>query len=97
MTIIFYSVIRSRGRFSQVEVHWRIYNSTTLKPVEENKDFTEVSGHIVMLDQQEKGTISIIPAADGVPEFAEEFHVKIVNVTGKINLNNKNIVYLIHM
>ena len=64
-------------------VHWEILDLSTGQRVPDNQDFSESVGNVTVQDRQEYVDIPITPTPDGVPEFQEDFVLRLYEVTGE--------------
>ncbi|XP_053330924.1 adhesion G-protein coupled receptor V1 [Spea bombifrons] len=77
-----FKVVRSRGHFGSVLLHWQVLkNNSTLQP---GQEFYESSGTLWFKDQEEFKYITLQALSDQLPEFNEFYTLKLVNVTGGI-------------
>lgn len=77
------SVLRARGHFGNVTVFWRLFANDSVTPLEEDEEFTNVSGSITFTTGEETKHIVLQAASDKLPEFNEFFVLRLVNISGK--------------
>jgi hypothetical protein len=87
--IIPFSVIRDIGQFGSVAVFWEIYNisSNTFNP--NGTDFDDMRGSVIFKEGEKVKALTIIPKADGVPEFDEKFKIIMFNTSGKHRVSER--------
>lgn len=77
-------------------VFWQLFANDSETPLEENQEFTNTSGSITFTTGEETKPIVLQAILDKLPEFTEFFILRLVNISGKINMSvkfeiNKNI------
>jgi len=73
-------IVRSKGTFRSVTLEWQILvNGSLVNPGEE---FAQQRGFVTFEEGEIAKSLKITSLADGIPEYNEEYVVKIVNVTG---------------
>lgn len=77
------SVVRARGHFGDVTVFWRLFANDSVTPLDEDEEFTNVSGSITFTTGEETKAIVLRAVSDKLPEFNEFFVLKLVNISGK--------------
>ena len=65
-----------------VHLHFEILNATTGLRVPSGADFENNTGIVTFNDLQTEAMLTIIPSADGVPEYQEDFIVRLFDVSG---------------
>lgn len=89
MDFCLYSVLRARGHFGDVTVFWQLLANDSASALEENEEFTNTSGSITFTTGEESKPIILQAISDKLPEFNEFFVLRLVNISGKINVSLK--------
>lgn len=64
-------------------VFWRLFANDSVTPLDEDGEFTNISGSITFTTGEETKPIVVQAVADKLPEFNEFFVLKLVNISGK--------------
>lgn len=77
-------------------VFWQLFANDSETPLEENQEFIHTSGSITFTTGEDTKPIVLQAISDKLPEFTEFFVLRLVNISGKINMSvrfeiNKNI------
>ncbi|XP_075324846.1 adhesion G-protein coupled receptor V1 [Odontesthes bonariensis] len=75
-------VLRARGHFGNVTVSWQLFANDSVTPLEENLEFTNISGSITFSTGEETKPIVLEAISDKLPEFNEFFVLRLVNISG---------------
>ncbi|XP_075895105.1 adhesion G-protein coupled receptor V1 isoform X2 [Nelusetta ayraudi] len=75
-------VLRARGHFGNVTVFWRLFANDSVTPLEDDEEFTNVSGSITFTTGEETKPIVLQAVSDKLPEFNEFFVLRLVNISG---------------
>ncbi|XP_072270059.1 adhesion G-protein coupled receptor V1 [Pyxicephalus adspersus] len=75
-----FKVMRERGNFGSVLLHWQIFqNGSILQP---DQEFYESQGSLLFNDREEFKYITLHAVPDRIPEFNEFYILKLVNISG---------------
>ncbi|KAG2466797.1 GPR98 protein, partial [Polypterus senegalus] len=75
-----FMVIRNRGIFGMVTIHWQIYeNGSALAP---GLEFSNTSGSIIFQNGEEAQPITLHAVQDNIPEFSELYLLMLTNISG---------------
>ncbi|XP_068103893.1 adhesion G-protein coupled receptor V1 [Hyperolius riggenbachi] len=75
-----FKVVRDRGHFGNVLLHWQILqNGSILQP---GQEFYETWGSVLFNNREEFKYITLHAVPDQVPEFNEFYILKLVNISG---------------
>ncbi|XP_075693474.1 adhesion G-protein coupled receptor V1 [Rhinoderma darwinii] len=75
-----FKVLRDRGHFGSVFLHWKIMqNGSVLQP---GQEFAETWGTLWFNDKEAFKYITLHAVSDQIPEFNEFYVLKLVNITG---------------
>ena len=74
--------MRSGGHHSEVVVYWQIFSKDTKIALPAGEDFEYTEGNVTFSDMQTVGSAELVVIPDGIPEYAEEFILVLVNVSG---------------
>ncbi|XP_063820072.1 adhesion G-protein coupled receptor V1 [Pseudophryne corroboree] len=75
-----FKVVRERGHFGSVFLHWQILqNGSGLQP---GQEFSESWGTLWFNDKEEFKYIILSAVSDKIPEFNEFYTLKLVNISG---------------
>lgn len=77
-----FSVERRRGTFGRVEVTWKVTDAESGSFVAPGDDLLTTSGVLVFNESVSQNSILLTATADGEPELAERFVVKLTQVAG---------------
>ena len=82
-------VVRDRGIFGRVNVHWQIYQvfSNNSRYALTSRDFQHTSGSLVFNDREPGKDLVLNVLSDDLAEYGENFEVVLYNVTGMWILN----------
>ena len=83
-TEISFNIRREEGIYGEVDVLWEILDSTTREIITNGTDFVENSGNVTFGDLDVLLPLTLIPLADGIPEYQEDFIIRLTNVTGTL-------------
>ncbi|XP_065821533.1 adhesion G-protein coupled receptor V1 [Labrus bergylta] len=75
-------VLRTRGHFGNVTVFWQLFANDSETPLEENQEFTNISGSITFTTGEETKPIVLEAISDKLPEFNEFFILRLVDISG---------------
>ncbi|XP_061753493.1 adhesion G-protein coupled receptor V1 [Nerophis ophidion] len=75
-------VLRARGRFGNVTVHWQLYANDSITPLLEKEEFTNTLGAITLTTGEQSKAIILEAISDKLPEFDETFVLRLVNISG---------------
>lgn len=67
-------------------VFWQLFANDSITPLEENLEFTNTSGSIIFTTGEETKPIVLQAISDKLPEFNEFFVLRLVNISGKMNM-----------
>ncbi|XP_053555694.1 LOW QUALITY PROTEIN: adhesion G-protein coupled receptor V1 [Bombina bombina] len=76
-----FKIVRSRGHFGNVLLHWQLLENdyTVLVP---GQEFYETSGTVWFGDKEEFQYITLHAVPDNIPEFNEFYILQLVNISG---------------
>ncbi|XP_040275580.1 adhesion G-protein coupled receptor V1 [Bufo bufo] len=75
-----FKVLRDRGHFGSVFLHWQIMqNGSVLRP---GQEFNETWGILLFNDQDAFRYITLHAISDQIPEFNEFYVLKLINISG---------------
>ncbi len=74
---------RREGHFGMARVYYEILDNSTGQRLPSGQDFASAVSYVEVGDRQGEGTLFVSPLADGLPEFAEAFTIRLLNVTGR--------------
>uniref|UniRef100_A0A3Q3GBS3 Adhesion G-protein coupled receptor V1 n=1 Tax=Labrus bergylta TaxID=56723 RepID=A0A3Q3GBS3_9LABR len=74
-------VLRTRGHFGNVTVFWQLFANDSETPLEENQEFTNISGSITFTTGEETKPIVLEAISDKLPEFNEFFILRLVDIS----------------
>ena len=83
-------VVRDRGIFGRVNVHWQIYQvfPNDSRYALTSRDFQHTSGALVFNDREPAKDLVLSVLPDDLAEYGENFEVLLYNVTGMWILNS---------
>ncbi len=80
-----FRIEREQGIYGMVNVLWGIVNATTKVPIPAGQDFYNTTGMLTFQDLQREAKIEVTAIPDGIPEYQENFMLKLNKVTGQHN------------
>uniref|UniRef100_H2M3Y4 Adhesion G-protein coupled receptor V1 n=1 Tax=Oryzias latipes TaxID=8090 RepID=H2M3Y4_ORYLA len=78
-----FNVLRARGHFRNVSIHWRLFANDSVTPLNENQEFINTSGFITFTTGEKSKPIILEAISDKLPEFNEFFVLRLINISGE--------------
>ena len=74
--------MREEGIYNTVFLHWEILLGSTGERIENGTDFVQNHGILTFHDLDVTLPLVLTPLLDGIPEYQEDFIIRLDNVTG---------------
>ncbi|XP_036069486.1 adhesion G-protein coupled receptor V1 isoform X2 [Oryzias melastigma] len=78
-----FNVLRARGHFGNVSVHWKLFANDSVTPLDEKQEFINTSGFITFTTGEKSKPIILEAISDKLPEFNEFYVLRLVNISGE--------------
>lgn len=87
VVVFIFSVLRARGHFGNVSIHWRLFANDSVTPLNENQEFINTSGFITFTTGEKSKPIILEAISDKLPEFNEFFVLRLINISGEFTFS----------